>query len=293
MSAESKTNRRRLAGSYTMSLVSVVLVFFVMGLFAFFVLSAREVSDYLKENIVVEVIMKKGTKENDVFKLKNQLAKKKYVKSVDYISPDSAIRQLSADLGEDFVHWLGDEENPLLPSLNIYVKSDYADAENLEKIEEEIKKQPAVESVYYQKSLVEIISRNVKTISWIMVVLSLLLLFISMVLVHNTIRLSVYAKRFLVRSMLLVGATRAFVRRPFVRSAIIQGVIASVITIVILHSMLIAVSARLPELTLINNTAAIAIIYGSLVVLGVAVTSLSATVALNKYLNTDIDKLYV
>lgn len=293
MSAESKTNRRRLAGSYTMSLVSIVLVFFVMGLFAFFVLSAREVSDYLKENIVVEVIMKKGTKENDVFKLKNQLAKKKYVKSVDYISPDSAIRQLSADLGEDFVHWLGDEENPLLPSLNIYVKSDYADAGNLEKIEEEIKKQPAVESVYYQKSLVEIISRNVKTISWIMVVLSLLLLFISMVLVHNTIRLSVYAKRFLVRSMLLVGATRAFVRRPFVRSAIIQGVIASVITIVILHSMLIAVSARLPELTLINNTAAIAIIYGSLVVLGVAVTSLSATVALNKYLNTDIDKLYV
>lgn len=293
MSAESKTNRRRLAGSYTMSLVSIVLVFFVMGLFAFFVLSAQEVSNYLRENIVVEVIIKKGTKESDVLKLKSQLAKKKYVKSIDYISPDSAIRQLSADLGEDFVHWLGDEENPLLPSLNICVKSDFANAENLEKIEEEIKKQPAVESVYYQKSLIEIINKNVKTISWIMVGLSLLFLFVSLVLVHNTIRLSIYAKRFLVRSMLLVGATRAFVRRPFVRSAIIQGLIASAVAIIVLHSMLIAVSARLPELTLINNTTAIAIIYGSLVVLGVAITSLSATVALSKYLNTDLDKLYV
>ena len=293
MSTETTTNRRRLAGSYTMSLVSIVLVFFVMGLFAFFILSAQEVSTYLKENIVVEVIVKKNTKESEVIKLKNKLAKKKYVKSIDYISPDSAISQLSADLGEDFVRWLGDEENPLLPSLNIFIKSEFANVANLETIENELKSQSIVESVYYQKSLIEIINRNVDKISWFLAILSLLLLFVSLVLIHNTIRLSIYAKRFLVRSMLLVGATRSFVRRPFVRLAIVQGVIAAVVSIAILHAMLIAISARLPELTLINNTTAIAIIYGSLVVLGVAITSISATIALSKYLNTDLDKLYV
>jgi len=293
MSTEKSTNRRRLAGSYTMSLISIVLVFFVIGLLAFFMLSAHEVSNYLKENIVVEVVVKKGTKSNDIFKLKNRLARKEFVKSIDYISPDSAIRQLSADLGEDFVRWLGDEENPLLPSLNIYVKSSFADAKNLEKIEAELKSEQIVEEVYYQKSLVEIINRNVNKIGVIMSVLGLVLLFISFVLVHNTIRLSIYSKRFLVRSMLLVGATGPFVRRPFVRSAIIQGLIAAVVSIVILHAILIGVSERFPELTLINNTTAIACIYGALVLLGIVITSVSATLALSKYLNTDLDKLYV
>ena len=281
-----------MAGSYFMSLMSIALVLFLLGVFALLMMHAQKLSNHLKENIGFEVVMNSNVKEDNILKLQKELDAMPAVKSTTYITKDEAIRRLSEDLGEDFLQWLGNEENPLLPSIDVRFKADYANNDSLNLIQSQLLKNKDIKEIYYHKSLVNLINQNMNRIGLGLMIASLVLLIIAITLIRNTIRLSIYSKRFLVRSMQLVGATPAYIRRPFIRSGITQGFFGALIAIAFLALLLYGLYQRLPELTLIQDYTIIICIFGGIIVLGIFLGGLSTRSALRKYLNADVDKLY-
>ena len=290
--SEKSSSKSRMAGSYFMSLMSITLVLFLLGVFALLMMHAQKLSNHLKENIGFEVVMNSNVKESDILKLQKQLDDMPAVKSTEYITKDEAIRRLSEDLGEDFLQWLGNEENPLLPSIDVRFNAAYANPDSLSVIEKQLLENKNVKEVYYQNSLVNLIDQNVNRIGLILMVVSLILLIIAITLIRNTIRLSIYSKRFLVRSMQLVGATPAFIRKPFVRQGRWQGFFGAVLADLLLIATLYGLTRRLPELTLVQDYRIIAGIFVGIILLGILLGGLSTRSALRKYLNADVDRLY-
>ena len=281
-----------MAGSYFMSLMSIALVLFLLGVFALLMLHAQKLSNHLKENSGFEVVMNSNVKEDNILKLQKELDAMPAVKSTTYITKDEAIRRLSEDLGEDFLQWLGNEDNPLLPSIDVRFKADYANNDSLNLIQAQLLKNKDIKEIYYHKSLVNLINQNMNRIGLGLMIASLVLLIIAITLIRNTIRLSIYSKRFLVRSMQLVGATPAYIRRPFIRSGITQGFFGALIADAVLALLLYGLYQRLPELTLVQDYTIIICIFGGIIVLGILLGGLSTRFALRKYLNADVDKLY-
>ena len=290
--SERSSNKRRMAGSYFMSLMSIALVLFLLGVFALLMMHAQKLSNHLKENIGFEVVMNSNVKEDNILKLQKELDAMPAVKSTTYITKEEAIRRLSEDLGEDFLQWLGNEDNPLLPSIDVRFKADYANNDSLNLIQAQLLKNKDIKEIYYHKSLVNLINQNMNRIGLGLMIASLVLLIIAITLIRNTIRLSIYSKRFLVRSMQLVGATPAYIRRPFIRSGIAQGFFGALIAIAFLALLLYGLYQRLPELTLVQDYTIIICIFGGIIVLGILLGGLSTRSALRKYLNADVDKLY-
>ena len=292
MKSENSTTKRRLQGSYLISLMSIMLVLFVLSLFSSLVLFANKISDYIKENIGFEVVMKKGVKEKDIIDFQHILDSKKYVKSTEYISQQEATRRLTEDLGEDILEWLGDVENPLLPSIDVRFKSEYANNDSIVKIEQWVMKNKNVKEVYFQKSLIHSIDKNVNKIAAVLLLIGLVLLIMAVTLIGHTVRLSVYSKRFVVRSMQLVGATEGFIIKPFMKHFVIQGVIGSLLALVLLTIFLMTTMKNVPELASLISFGNIAVIYISVLILGVLLTTLSTFFAMRKYLRADVDELY-
>ena len=290
--SEKSSNSRRVAGSYFMSLMSIALVLFLLGVFALLMMHAHKLSNHLKENIGFEVVMNSNVKEDNILQLKAELDAMPAVKSTEYITKEEAIRRLSDDLGEDFLKWLGNEENPLLPSIDVRFNADWANNDSIAIIQDQLLKNSAVKEIYYQKSLVGLINQNVRRIGMALMVASLVLLFISVTLIRNTIRLRIYSKRFLVRSMQLVGATPSYIRRPFIRSGRMQGFFGALLADVFLALLLYGLNKRLPELTIVKDFTIIGIVFVGIIVLGIVLGGLSTRLALRKYLRADIDRLY-
>ena len=290
--SEKSSNQRRVAGSYFMSLMSIALVLFLLGVFALLMMHAQKLSNHLKENIGFEVVMNSNVKEDNILKLQKQLDAMPAVKSTEYITKEEAIRRLSEDLGEDFLQWLGNEENPLLPSIDVRFNADYANNDSIAAIQAQLLKDTNVKEIYYQKSLVGLINQNVNRIGLALMVASLVLLIIAIILIRNTLRLSIYSKRFLVRSMQLVGATPAYIRRPFIRSGILQGLLGGLIADAFLALLLYFLLQRLPELTLVQDYTIIGCIFGGILLLGMLLGGFSTRLALRKYLHADVDQLY-
>lgn len=292
MKKEKSTTKRRLRGSYLISLMSIMLVLFVLSLFSSLVLFANKISDYIKENIGFEIVMKKGVKEKDIIEFQHVLDKKEYVKSTEYISQEEATRRLTEDLGEDILDWLGDVENPLLPSIDVRFNSEYANNDSIAKIEKWVMKNKNVKEVYFQKSLIHSIDQNVNKIAAVLLLVGTVLLIMAITLIGHTVRLSVYSKRFVVRSMQLVGATEGFIIKPFLKSFVIQGVIGSVLSLALLSVFLYRIMKDVPELASLTGFGSFAVIYISVLVLGILLTTLSTLFAMRKYLRADIDDLY-
>ena len=290
--SERKTSNRRVAGSYAMSLVSIMLVLFLLGAFAIFMMHARKLSNHVKENIGFEIVMNSDVKEANILRLQKELDAMPAIKSTEYITKDEAISRLSEDLGEDFLEWLGPEENPLLPSVDVRFHAAYANSDSIAKVETLILDNPDVKEVYYQKSLVDLINKNLRKIAIVLMVVSLALLLIAIALIRNTIRLSIYSKRFLVRSMQLVGATESFIRRPFLKQGVSQGFFGGLLADLLLVGILYWVSKRVPDLTLVQDTAVIVCILVGIIILGVLLAWFSTRAALDKFLKADLDKLY-
>ena len=290
--SEKSSSKSRMAGSYFMSLMSITLVLFLLGVFALLMMHAQKLSNHLKENIGFEVVMNSNVKESDILKLQKQLDDMPAVKSTEYITKDEAIRRLSEDLGEDFLQWLGNEENPLLPSIDVRFNAAYANPDSLNVIEANLLKNTDIKEIYYQKSLVNLINQNVRRIGIALIIISLMLLIISITLIRNTIRLSIYAKRFLVRSMQLVGATPAFISKPFIRKGRWQGFFGALLADALLALLLYGLTRRLPELTLVQDYKIIAGIFVGILVLGLLLGGLSTRFALRKYLHANVDRLY-
>ena len=290
--SERSSSKRRVAGSYAMSLVSIMLVLFLLGAFAIFMMHARKLSNHVKENIGFEVVMNSDVKEANILRLQKELDAMPAVKSTEYITKEEAISRLSEDLGEDFLEWLGNEENPLLPSIDVRFHAAYANTDSIAVVEAMILENTDVKEVYYQKSLVDLINNNIRKIAIVLMVVSLALLFIAIALIRNTIRLSIYSKRFLVRSMQLVGATESFIRRPFLQQGISQGFFGGLLADLFLCGILYGVSQRVPDLMLLQDTTVIVAILVGIVVLGVLLAWCCTRFALDKFLKADLDKLY-
>ena len=275
-----------------MSLMSIALVLFLLGVFALLMMHAQKLSNHLKENIGFEVVMNSNVKEAKILQLQRELDSMPAVKSTEYITKEEAIRRLSEDLGEDFLQWLGNEENPLLPSIDVRFNANYANNDSIAAIQAQLLKNTDVKDVYYQKSLVGLINQNVNRIGIALMVASFVLLIIAITLIRNTIRLSIYSKRFLVRSMQLVGATPAYIRRPFIRNGILQGFFGGLLADALLALLLYGLTTRIPELTFVQDYTIIIGIFVGIIVLGMLLGGISTRLALRKYLHADVDQLY-
>lgn len=290
---EEKFNKRRLAGSYITSVVSIWLVLFVLGLFGLILINAQSLSLLIRENIGLEVIMKKGVNEASILQYQKMLEAEPFVKSARYIPREEATRLLADDLGEDFVRWLGDADNPLLPSIELKFRAEWATNDSLEAISRRLLLNPDVKEVYYQKTLIDLVNDNFRRISIILLGFGSLLLLIAIVLIHNTIRLSIYAKRFIIRSMQLVGATEGFIHRPFFITAFLQGLISAALALLLLSGVLYAALGNIPELLLLYDPVHVAILFGATLLTGILLTTLSTWIALRRYLRVKTDKLFI
>ena len=291
-SREDTYYKNRINSSYITSVISITLVLFTLGMLGLIVLQANSLSNYIKENIGFEIIIKPGVKEADILYLQKTLDLEPFVKTTEYITKEEASERLTSMLGEEFTGFLGEEENPLLPSIDIRFNADWANNDSLAIIEETIMNNENVKEVYYQKSLVHIINKNVRRISLILLGFSLLLLFIAMALINNTIRLSVYSKRFTIRSMKLIGATERFIRRPFILKGILQGVISAVITMLMIYIIITALKSNIPELAVLIVPKLIVFLFAFILILGILFAGISTYFAVNKYLRMRTERLY-
>ena len=273
-------------------MISITLVLFTIGLLGLLVLHARSLSDHIKENIGFEIILKDGVKEANILQIQKMLDASPYVKSTEYITREEATRRLTKDLGEDFIKWLGDAQNPLLPSIEVRFRADWANSDSLALIKQEILKNPQVKELFYQESLVDLINQNIRRIGVIIIGFTLLLVIIAFALINNTIRLSVYSKRFLIRSMQLVGATESFIRRPFLWRGLFQGFIGALLSLLLLTGLLYLALQNIPELAMLQEMEAVLIFYGLIVLAGMAISGISTYFAIGKYLKIKTDKLF-
>ncbi len=290
--SDRNSNKRGIAGSYALSLASITLVLFLLGAFAIFMMHARKLSNHVKENLGFEIVMNSDVKEANILRLQKELDAMPAVKSTEYITKEEAISRLSEDLGEDFLQWLGNEANPLLPSIDVRFHAAYANTDSIAVIESQLLENTDIKEVYYQKSLIDLINNNIRKIAIVLMIVSLALLFIAVALIRNTIRLSIYSKRFLVRSMQLVGATESFIRRPFLKQGVSQGFFGGLLADLFLVGILYWISKRVPDLILIQDMYVIGAILLAVIVLGVVLAWFSTRAALDKFLKADLDKLY-
>lgn len=287
---EEKYARRRLKGSYITTVVSISLVLFMLGLLGLIILHTKKLSDYVKENIGFSIIMKDNVKEAGIIQLQKILDATAYVKSTEYVTKEEAAKQFKEELGEDFTSFLG--YNPLLPTIEVRFRADYANNDSLAIIKEKILENSNVKEVWYQESLVDVVNSNLRQIGMIILGFSTLLLLISIALINNTIRLSVYSKRFIIRSMLLVGATRSFISKPFIWKGIIQGIVGALLAIFLLTGLMYLSQREVPELINLQEIDLYLSLFGLVVVLGIIITWLSNYFAVRKYIKIKTDYLY-
>lgn len=285
-----KYSKRRLAGSSITTVVSLSLVLFMLGLLGIIILNTRQLSDNIKENIGFQIILNENAKEADVAKLQKTLDVSSYVKSTEFITKEEAAKRLQEDLGEDFISFLG--FNPLLASINVHLKAEYANADSVSWIEKEIIDTHLAKEVIYQKSLINIINEKVQKLSLFILIFTSLLMVIALALINNTIRLSIYSKRFIIKTMQLVGATQGFIRRPFLLKGIKHGVYGAIIAILMLTGFLYVVEKQLPEMAELQNEKMLLSMFGLVVVMGIIISWISTWLAVRKYLRLKSDELH-
>ncbi|MBK3518554.1 cell division protein FtsX [Carboxylicivirga marina] len=284
------TSGRKLRSSYITTTISIALVLFLLGIIGLLFLNAQRLSTYVKENIGFTILIKDNAREAEVKRLEKLLSTSPFIKQTEYIDKDRAAEELTEELGEDFVEFLG--YNPLLSSIDVKLFAEYANPDSLVKVEEVILDFPQVKEVIYQKNLIHLVHQNVKKIALVLAGFAIMLLLIAVALINNTIRLSVYSKRFIIRTMQLVGATKGFIRRPILLGSVLHGFVGSVLAISLLASMIYLSSKELAGVIGFNNIDLIFILFGIVIVLGVFITFLSTFFAVNKYLNLRTDDLY-
>jgi cell division transport system permease protein len=287
---EERYYQRRIATSYVTTIISITLVLFLLGFLGMIILHAKKLSDYVKENIGFSIMIREGVKESGIFEIKKRLDAAGYVKSSEYVTRERAADKLQDELGEDFIGFLG--YNPLLPSIELRIKAPYANSDSLAKIETRLMAIPEVKEVFYQKSLVDIINQNLEKISLILLGFTGVLLFIAIVLINNTIRLMVYSKRFLIRSMQLVGATEGFIRKPILIRSLSHGFISSLIAIGMLVLVTFFAVDQMPELLELEDPLILGALVIAIISLGVLLSWTSTWLAVRKYLRISTDLLY-
>lgn len=282
---------RRLKTSYISTVVSIALVLYVLGLLGLIIMHTRKLSEHVKENIGFSIIITDNARTAEISQLQKSIDLLPAVKSTEFISSDKAAEDLSEELGEDFVGFLG--YNPLFPSIEVRLQAAWANPDSLVVFESQVLESNIVKEVDYQKNLVHIVNENIRKIGLFLLLFGILLLVIAFSLINNTIRLSVFSKRFLIKSMQLVGATQTFIRRPFVIKGVVQGIIGAAISIALLLLSLYAAQKSVPELINFQDIEMLFTMFVLVILLGVIVSWISTYFAVRKYLHIKTDYLYL
>jgi cell division transport system permease protein len=290
-SQESHISKLQLRSSYLTTIISISLVLFMLGLLGFLLFKARSLSDYVKENIGFSVIIKDDINLADIKRVEKEIASKKYVKATRYIDKETATREFQKDLGEDFVEIAG--YNPIPASIEVHLVANYANNDSITRIKQNFESIPEVSEVIFDKSLLHVVNDNIKKMSLVLLGFSALLLLVALALINNTIRLSVYARRFIINTMKLVGATRGFIRRPFLLKSSLHGLYASFISMLLLTGVIyLSEKNGLGQIIGFNDVEMIVTVYLSLLAIGLIITLLSTFFAVHKFLRLDTDQLY-
>jgi len=285
-----KYQNRRLRSSYASVVISVALVLFLLGMLGLLIVKTKTVSDHFKEQVAITVFFNDSAKEKTIKNLQSDIEKEDYVKSVHFISKEEAAEQYSADIGEDFIAYLG--ENPLKNAIDIYIKSEFVTPEKMTEIENELSKNKAVFEVSYDKPLIELLTKNIQRIGFWVLVFSAVFTLIAVVLINSAIRLSVYSKRFTIKTMQMVGATKGFIRKPFLWNGVKLGILGSLVSIVGILGVIYYLDKNIPEMQLMEDKILLAILFGTLILCGVVITFFSTYFATQRFLNLRTEELY-
>lgn len=282
--------KKRVTGSYLVSTLSIALVLVVVGILAFILLNARQISDHVKQNIGFSIIVKDDVNEAEIKKMQKILDTKPFVSSSVFISKDEAARTFKKELGEDFEEVLG--YNPLLPSVEIKLNPVYANNDSLAVIEKILLKNEVIQEVSYQKSLVHMINENVRRISIILLIAGAALMLISFTLIRNTIHLAVYSQRFLIKTMQLVGAKPFFICKPFIQNGIWFGFFGSMFANLVLLAAVFFLQKEVGGVIDFMNKELLVVMVLAVMVCGILLSLLSAWMSVNRYLKKDMNDLY-
>ena len=287
---ENRLIKRRLAGAWISSVISITLVLFLVGVASLLLVNAKSVSDYFKENVQISVLMKQDVSESDAMDFATSLDSRPYIKGTRFISKAEGTKEMADMLGEDFLNVF--ETAPIPVSIDVNLKAEYVSPDSLEVVRKEIAESPLVEEVVYQQSLVDKLNTNLAKISLILAIFVGLLLFISFVLINNTVRLNVFSKRFTIHTMKLVGATKSFIRGPFLGQSIFQGLFSALLAILMLLGALFIVRREVSQLFEVFSLDLLLVVLGIVVVSGVVICFVSTYLVVGKLVSLPKDELY-
>lgn len=285
-----KFQKRRLISSYFSVVLSMFLVLFLLGILGFFIINSKKLSDDFKEEIVMTVFFKSEATDSTMVAFGQELKAAKFVKSSDYVSKEQAAKMHTDIIGEDFMTFLG--ANPLQNSYDIHLKAAYIDTENIRKIESRFLANEMIADIIYDKQLVSLVNDNIKKVSMWILIISGILALIAVLLINSSMRLSIYSNRFIIKTMQMVGATKSFIRKPFIWRSIRLGVIGAVLAIIALIGTLIYIDNTFPSLTILEDQLMVGLVLLGVLVIGVLITWISTFFATQKYLNLRTDDLY-
>lgn len=270
-------------------IISLALVLFLLGLVGWIFLNARSLINHFKENIAVQVFLKEEASAPDAERLKKVIDAAAYTKTAVYTTKEEALEIYKARTGDDASLL---DFNPLPSSININLRAEYANPDSIAWIEKEIASDKSVHEVVYQKVLIDNVSKNARKISLIILIFSAVLIVIAITLINNTIRLSIYAKRFLIRTMYLVGATQGFIRKPFIIKGIVNGIIAGIVADILIVLAIVLLSRFIPELLVVQNPNLLAVLFLITILVGILISGLSTALSVRRYLRLKADDLY-
>ena len=288
--SKNKTLNRRILSSSTSVVISLSLVLFVVGLLGLVLINAQKLSDYVKENIGFTIMLKDGVNEIETLKFQKILDASDFAKSTSFTTKEQATADLKTDLGEDFVDFLG--YSPLLASIDVKLNAEYGNTDSLQIITNELRENANVFEVYYQEDLIDKLNSNVNRLSFFLLIFGVLLFFIAFALINNTIRLSVYSKRFLIRTMRLVGATNSFIQKPFLSKGIYQGIYSSLFAIFMLIGAIKLVQGDTANMLNIDDLKIIGIVFLLILASGLFISIFSTFFAVRKFIKLTENELY-
>lgn len=285
-----KRIKKRIFNSWFTSLVSITLVLVMLGMLGLIIINTRQLADYVREKIGFTLVLHDDIKEVEIMRLQKKLNASNFVKSTHYIDKETASKELTENLGEDFTGFLG--YNPLFESIEVKLHAAYTNQDSLLVLEKIFLEYPQVKEVYYQKNLVSVINQNVRRITLIILVISALLTFIFIALINNTIRISVYAQRFTINTMQMVGAGNSIIRKPFIKQSLLMGFYGSILANLIIIAGIYSYKTELQELISLNNLSSTALVFLLVILLGLLFSYLSTFFAVNKFLRMKFDEMF-
>lgn len=289
--AYERYQKRRLISSYFSVILSIFLVLFLLGSLGMFVINYEKISNNFKENIPMSIYFKENVNEEQLAAYKTELDSQKFIKDLTFVHKDSAANVHQKTIGEDFVKFLG--FNPLQHSFDLHFNGAYVEKDSIKNIEIGIKENQLVDEVVYDAQLVDLVNKNIRTISFWVLIISGVFAFISILLINSSLRLSIYSKRFIIKTMQMVGATKSFIRKPFIWTSVKLGMIGSVLAIIGILALTAYADSKLPTLGLLSDVQSIVLVCGAVFIVGVVITYISTYFATQRFLNLKSDDLYL